>query len=293
MRKVFLGRDGLRAGWSLLIFFAVTVGLIVGLQNVAVRLPLLGAVLENPANGDAGPEAGILNEVIYNIAMLVAMLVMARIERRRVLDYGWAPNPGARLRLLLGFLLGIAMFSSMYFMQWLEHVYKVEGFALNARAAFLYGTLWLVTCLLIGTFEEGVFRGYAQSRLGRAVGFWPAALIVSVVFGSVHMVDTNYHWMGTISATMGGLFFCFCLWRTGDLWLAVGFHAAGDFTELFVFAPAHSFRSAHHLLKADSVGPAWLTGSTIGPEASIHGYLLMAVAFVLVAALTRKAALAK
>jgi membrane protease YdiL (CAAX protease family) len=67
------------------------------------------------------------------------------------------------------------------------------------------------------------------------------------------------------------LVFCLSLWRTGSLWWAIGFHAAWDWAESFLYGVADSgvmiqdhFRSTHPL------GSPILSGGLTGPEGSIY-----------------------
>lgn len=65
MTKIFVGPQGIRSGWRLLIFFAILATFIIGLQNLVVRLPGVGekyAALFHA--GQFGPVGGLLNESI-------------------------------------------------------------------------------------------------------------------------------------------------------------------------------------------------------------------------------------
>jgi len=67
--------------------------------------------------------------------------------------------------------------------------------------------------------------------------------------------------------------------RTGNLWLAVGWHAAFDFGESFLFSvPDSGTLLPGHLSNATLHGPAWLTGGTVGPEGSIFSFITLGVA---------------
>ncbi len=74
--------------------------------------------------------------------------------------------------------------------------------------------------------------------------------------------------------------------RTGTLWLPVGFHAAWDWGETFFYGVPDSGEVAPgHLFNASLTGSKWLTGGSVGPEASVLCIFLIAVLFVLFAAL--------
>jgi hypothetical protein len=81
-----------------------------------------------------------------------------------------------------------------------------------------------------------------------------------------------------------GIFWCFTLRRTGTLWFALGMHAAFDFGETFLFSvPDSGVIFPGHLSSAViHDGPAWLTGGTAGPEASVLDFVILAIFFYVV-----------
>jgi len=71
--------------------------------------------------------------------------------------------------------------------------------------------------------------------------------------------------------------------RTGSLWFAVGMHAAFDFGETFLYSvPDSGVVLPGHLSDATLHGPAWLTGGTVGPEASVFDFVLLIIFFYVI-----------
>jgi membrane protease YdiL (CAAX protease family) len=42
-----------------------------------------------------------------------------------------------------------------------------------------------------GIREEALFRGYLQATLTRGIGFWPAAVVLSLLFGAGHLANAG------------------------------------------------------------------------------------------------------
>jgi membrane protease YdiL (CAAX protease family) len=81
-----------------------------------------------------------------------------------------------------------------------------------------------------------------------------------------------------------GLFACFTLRRTGSLWFAIGFHAASDYAETFLYSvPDSGMRATGQLFHSSLHGSRWLTGGTVGPEGSVFDFVAMLLAFVIFA----------
>jgi membrane protease YdiL (CAAX protease family) len=79
---------------------------------------------------------------------------------------------------------------------------------------------------------------------------------------------------------LAGLFWCFTLRRTGNLWFAVGMHASFDFGETFLYSvPDSGIVFQGHLSNATLAGPGWLTGGSTGPEASVCDFVALLILF--------------
>jgi uncharacterized protein len=62
-----------------------------------------------------------------------------------------------------------------------------------------------------------------------------------------------------------GLWTCYTVLRSGSLWLAVGYHAAFDYMQLFVIKTRNgSVEPVNHLLNTSFQGPDWVTGGVLG-----------------------------
>jgi len=125
-------------------------------------------------------------------------------------------------------------------------------------------------------------RGYSQWILAKAMGFWPAAAVLSIVFGAIHGLNPGEASIGLVAVVAIGFFFCLTLRRTGTLWWAVGFHAAWDWGESFLYSVPDSGNLARgHLLNSSLHGPSWLTGGSVGPEGSYLVFALMGALWLL------------
>src|ERR1700683_4609860 len=256
VRRLFIGPDGIRVGWRLLLFFIFFAVLVTALQYLVMKLPVLSTAMRKTHTGTVTPLGLFGYELANIISVFVTMVAMAKIEKRRFGDYGLKPFPGAAKRLALGFAFGLLMVTAICTLQRAEHVYSFGSLVMTPASALAAGFGWAVTFLLVGIVEESVFRGYAQFTLTQATGFWPAAIVVSLLFGVTHVSNTNYKAAAILSAGLLGLFSAFCLRRTRDLWLPIGIHAAFDYAEFFIFfAPSGGHESSAPLLSATPHGP--------------------------------------
>ena len=262
--RIFYGRNGLRAGWRLLIFLAILSALF-SITALALRL------LAHRAGSGAGitPGAALLGEGIPLLFVGIASLVMARLERRTIADYGLPRLQALRTRTWQGALAGFASLSALLGAMGIAGAFHLSGLALGGIEIWRYALLWGAVFVVVALFEEFFFRGYVLFTLTTGIGFWPAAIVSSAAFGYVHHSNSGETWVGAFAAGMVGLLFRLLLRRTGDLWMAIGFHAAWDWGETYFYGVADSGHVASgHLFKATFSGPQWLTGGTVGPEGS-------------------------
>ncbi|MGB8580068.1 MAG: type II CAAX endopeptidase family protein [Candidatus Sulfotelmatobacter sp.] len=271
VRTVFWGPDGLRAGWG----FAFYVAMFYVGQYLVLRL---AASVELGANG---LWSMMLEEFGLLCAAVTPALVLVRVERRTWAVYGLPGRAAFGKLFWTGTAWGFASMTSLMALMYGLRVFDVGHLAIHGPRIVRFALFWAVFFLLVGFFEEFLLRGYSQFTLTRAMGFWPAAVLLSCMFGLIHIRNGGEQWPGLLGAAAIGFFFCLTLRRTGNLWFAVGFHAAWDWGETFFYSvPDSGTLFPGHLLKSSFHGPVWLTGGMVGPEGSVLCFLVIAVTWV-------------
>lgn len=270
--KIFFGHEGLRAGWSLLLYTAF------GLMTwylLAMVVTLIGGFRE----GSYSPQSVALGEFVSFAAAYGGALAMARLEHLPAAVYGLPLSQAFGKSFWQGIFLGLCEVTLLVGLISAFGGYSFGSLAVQGTGLIGWGSLWAVAFVLVGLSEEFMFRGYVQYTLTRGIGFWPGAVCLSLVFGAAHLKNPGEGIVGAANVAVTGLVFAFALRRTGNLWLAVGWHAAFDFGETFLFSvPNSGFVFDHHLSNSLVRGPTWLTGGTVGPEGSVFGFLTMGIA---------------
>lgn len=271
IHTLFLGPDGLRPGWGFL-FYGVTFFV---LQN------LVAAAAWSRDLGASGLWSAMLEEFGDFIAALIPSVVLARVELRRWGAYGLPLQRSAVRGFCIGVIWGFAAISLLMLALFGLRCFAFGHIVLHGARIVRFAAFWAVLFLLVGLFEEFLLRGYSQFTLARGIGFWPAALTLSCAFGLVHLRNGGEHWPGILAAAFIGLFFCLTLKRTGNLWFAVGFHAAWDWGETFFYSvPDSGMVSPGHLLSSSLRGPQWLSGGSVGPEGSVLCFVVIALVWI-------------
>jgi len=272
--RIFLAPDGsIRAGWRAALFLALFLLLGTGLQFL-ISLDPFSAI----AAFVITPETLLAREMIGIVALLGATTVMALLERRKIGAYGVPWRGAFSLRFWQGVAWGFVQLSAVMLLIAAWHGYSFGKTALAERAALDYALRWGAVFLAVGFFEEFLFRGYLQFTLAQGMGFWPAAFLLSFSFGAVHLRNPGEGVAGALSVFAIGMFLCLTLRRTGDLWLAIGWHAAFDFGETYFYSvPNSGLVMPGHLFAASLHGARWLTGGSVGPEGSVFSFAVLAL----------------
>jgi CAAX protease family protein len=274
---VFIGKDGLRSGWRLLIYLAIVFGISVVI-NTAIRMA------RGPQRGAPGVWGQLWQEVIGFALAFGAAAIMSRIEDRPLGAYGLPASQMLKSKFWLGFIFGLLEVSLLIGLISAFGGYSFGALALPGNQIILWGLFHLVMFTFVGLFEEFLFRGYTQFTLAQGIGFWPAALVLSLLFGAGHLGNPGEGIVGAASVVMIALLFCFTLRRTGNLWYAVGLHASFDWGETFLYSVPNSgtYMEGHLSNPVLHEGAKWLTGGTVGPEGSVFCFLTMGLQFLVV-----------
>jgi len=292
---LFVGDEGIRAGWGILIFIALWFLFAAGLMFVVAKARHLPPAPQAATAHLMAVSGTLFSEGALCLAALLATFVMSKIERRPMARFGF----GGVKRLsqfLQGIFWGVACLSLLVAILHLTGHLQFDGRLLTNAAALRYGLLWLLGFLFVAGFEESLMRGYLQSTIGRglaglfparyrhAASFWSAAIILSALFGASHGSNPGESPFGLVAAGLAGLVFCLALYRTGSLWWAIGFHVSWDWAQSFLYGVADSGTMVQgHLYATHPIGSALLSGGSTGPEGSI--YLIPALAVAVAAIL--------
>jgi membrane protease YdiL (CAAX protease family) len=200
VRWVFLGSEGLRAGWSVLAFILVFALLIAGISLTFFHFHLV-----SDKKGDFTPSNALLTELISFLAVVGTAAIVALIERRRgnLLAYNLT-GPRGGLHFLSGLVAGFAALSALIgalaWGGWLHF----GSMTLSSADIFKFGALWAGAFLMVGFVEEGMFRCFLLFTLTRGINFWWALGVIALICGYLLLMGKgNGIWGVYILAALG------------------------------------------------------------------------------------------
>ena len=227
------------------------------------------------------PGAFVWIESIGAFAAFVATWAVVRVGQRRFGDLGYKRDRALR-QLAIGSLFGLTAVVML-----VGGIAALGGFTLGSVTATgaRLAIAWLIAFALVGLAEEMDFRAAGLLTLAEAIGFWPAAILMSIVFAALHyFLKPMENLADVLSVGLLGLFMSYTVLRTGAIWFALGFHALFDYAAIYLFGAPNSGNNgqpiATKLLSGSYHGPQWLTGGPLGVEASWLVFPLIALLFL-------------
>ena len=272
MHSVFVGPAGLHAGWRVFLYLGMGVIVFFILSPFEHLIPLRHA-------GQLWREFYI--QIVLVVSAVAPAGIMAAIEKRPFGAYGLPGRSAFGKTFWMGLLWGIVWLSVLMLLMGAAGVFSFGNLALHGARIAKFSVFWGAYFLLVGFFEEFSFRGYTLFTVASGIGFWPAAIVLSLIFGGLHLLNPGEVWVGALAAALIGLFFCLTIRRTGTLWFAVGMHASWDWGESFLYSvPDSGGTTPGHLMNPSFHGSHWLTGGSVGPEGSVLVFVVLAMLWV-------------
>ncbi len=213
-----------------------------------------------------------VSAVFEAASFLGALLATAIICTRGGLsarDVGFRLD-GVGRSLAIGAGLGLSLLTTVVLVTIGLGGIRLAPFDLHGFEAPLWFVGFAVLFGLVALTEELTIRGPLLTLFGRAFGFWPAATISSLIFMVLHMANPGETPIGLANVFLVGLALAWTRRRTGSLWLAIGFHAAWDFAQSYLFGVRDSGATLNGAITSAAIsGPDWLSGGATGPEGGV------------------------
>lgn len=176
---VFHGPRRLRAGWRFAMFLVLYFAF-----GALVRLALVAGSV--PAPDGFAPSTLLLAESLSFAIVLAATLVMGRIEGRSLADFGLPPRRALGRSAWAGFGWGFAAVAAIVAPIAAMSGVHYQGLRYPGATAVSMAALWLASMLVLGLAEESMFRGYALRALTDGLGFWPASVLLFLLFPRIY-----------------------------------------------------------------------------------------------------------
>ncbi|MBM3307389.1 MAG: CPBP family intramembrane metalloprotease [Candidatus Eisenbacteria bacterium] len=215
---------------------------------------------------------------LYSIGYTWAFVRL--VDGRRLRTLGLERRPGWSAQFWKGVGLSFVILLGVFLLSLASGAVELRGFARPApdgtnAAGYLVGVL--AAFLLVGFYEELMFRGYVLQTLNERAGRAASVIVSSAVFAVMHGVNPGANAMAVLNIAAVGALLSFLFFRTGALWMPIGFHFGWNFLLGYVFTlPVSGLPLRGILDVAEATGAEGAAGR-FGPESSLVTTLALGV----------------
>ena len=165
----------------------------------------------------------MIGMLVFDVVMMLIVFLFCRfIQKRKLRTLGFIKK-GMLKEYGLGMLLGFAFFSVCVLLGVLFGGLKIEGispeFSIGIFVAYLLGYM------VQGMTEEVLCRGYFLGSYARRYPVYAAVLANSLLFASLHLLNSGISVLAFINITLFGIFASIYFIRRGSIWGIGAFHS--------------------------------------------------------------------
>ena len=249
----------LRAGWRILAFLLVFISLAIAGQ-FGLRAVLGGFPKGSP----------LIFPVLAVSATLAVLFARRVLDGKGFVSLGLSNPRVAAADLAFGFALSGAMAGLVFLLMWLAGAVTTFSVDLSVPSLLAVLGLPLAVTILVGYWEELVFRGYLLQNMADGMGLKWAIVLSCLLYGLVHGMNPHAGLLSSSIIVLFGFLRIYGYLSTGLLWLSMGMHIGWNFFQGHVLGFAASGHASEQTLVVPTqAGPGWLSGGNFGPEASV------------------------
>lgn len=251
------------------------------LTGIVVFLPFIPILKILPlGTGETGlaSSANLVFVFFLNISFLLsAWITLKWVDRRPTALLGLNFWPESLNELITGVGIGLVNFGAVFLALLAFNWISVEWTGVRIADAEVFA-LYLAIFLVFAAFEELINRGYLFQAFCEGVGVWAAAIIVSVIFSLVHIINPAFSILAGAFLFIHGLLYTVVYLKTRSLWTPIGLHMAWNFAQGPVAGMKVSGTSVNSsFFLTQFTGPDLLTGGSFGIEGGLVAIFVSAI----------------
>lgn len=233
-------------------------------------------------------------EFVFRTAWLLFMLLgfalllytLDRVRSQVLGSMGLALDRAALHDSLAGTALGAGMVAASVAVVALAGRVEFHWIGRGPRVLLAILAVTFVTAVA-AMAEEVAFRGYPFQRLVEGIGALGGIVLLSVLFGAIHLGNPHASLWGFLNTIEIGAFLAVAYLRTRSLWMPWGLHFGWNLMLGMVLGlPVSGINDFTVAVQGTATGPLWLTGGSYGIEASLTGTLVVAASFLVLLKMT-------
>lgn len=219
----------------------------------------------------------MLYSTIIPIIIFVAYLLL--VERRNLFSIGFG-KPHAIKDYMIGYFVGVLMFSMVILTLFLTHNLTYEGFQKGSLGIIL---LFFGGFLIQGMSEEVIMRGYLLNSIGARHNLVIAILINSILFGVLHLLNPNVSFLSILNIILFGVFASIYALQFNNIWGVGALHSAWNFVQGNIYGlEVSGLNIDASIWRFKASGNELMNGGAFGPEGGIVTTFVLIISTIIV-----------
>lgn len=284
LQNVFLNNHGrVRSGWRFVVFLISYI--LFATSIFAGFVSILRAAQVGASESSLVTLVGMFT-IFSSCAIFLGWFYAKFFEDLPFRSLGVSLTKNWFVNLIFGLVIGAV---SIGFAALIPFLFGAISFESNLNAGRSPILLTLSVTFLIFVFgaisEEALFRGYLLQTMTRAKLFSVGMILTSLLFASAHNSNPGANPFSWLNTFLAGIWFCIAYRKTRDLWFPFGIHFAWNWVQgsfLGINVSGLGELATAPLMKAQDLGPVWLTGGSYGLEGGISCTIALIFSSVLI-----------
>lgn len=254
---------------------------LVGLMGLyIITLVIVSGILNFILSSFLGAAVAELLSSLLNLVITLAIILLyLKTDRKHLGDIGVSFERGWHKSLLKGIAEGVVIMAAILVVLLVTDLAALRGLNISSFTAVLTAVLKGIFhyLLIVAVTEELITRGYMYHYLKSRFTIAGAALVTSFIFSAMHIFNPGITVLALFNIFLAGVVINLLVMRDNNIWSAIGFHFAWNFTMGVVFSSPVSGGGREGIIKYSLKGYELLTGGRFG----IEGGLVCTVALLL------------
>lgn len=280
-----------RSGWIILFVMAVYYGVMYVVSNATI-----GAMTSYfLSTGDIQRGTGHLSDLVvwfnnFGLSLIfqfltdvfmtaIPIVIWRLLMRRRIREMGWRLWTRGRWECVTGMLLGAITCSIVFLIVITVGGGRVETWTPHITPLAI---AWILAFVLVAVGEETLNRGFLMSTLRRTRCVYCIMLLPSIIFGCIHLMNPNVTFFSIFNIIIAGLLLSYMYYKSGNLWMCIGFHFAWNTFQGVIYGMPVSGLSITGILTTTFTHDNILNGGGFGIEGGILTTIIMLLSILFV-----------
>lgn len=288
---MFKNKEGkVRSGWKIAAVFGIFLGinLVIGtiIGTVATVVLITAGNLDPMTMQYTADGTQMMNQLnlilmfIQEIIMIFTPIIAWKyVMKRPLTNMGFGSIKIHGKEFITGLLFGIVSMTIVFMALLLSGNATVTSWT----PVFSLNTLiYLVLYILVGFAEEIFGRGYIMATLRQTRNIPVVILVSAIIFALLHGMNPGIGILPLINLTIFGILFAYTYLKSGNIWMAIGYHITWNYFQGNVFGFKVSGTNTGGILTTTYENNTIINGGDFGPEGGLFVTAILLLGFVFV-----------